>query len=469
MRIENAKRDYLPSLTGLRGISCLLVILCHCSNLEILSSGALSGFGTPAVYFFFVLSGYLLMSRALSEIQSSHIDHPTKFWGASLTSFLIKRIARIYPPYFVSIWFYYALVSLAKYCQHQELILQEFDRPLWATFFFEGMESHLWTISNEWYFYVIVLPIILTLASIIMIWDYKSHRSPKSSFVLLFYLLITICVSLQQYLIGNVETGYPSRHDFRVHLPAFWHGSLAGIAGYYSRYYHSNQKQIIGKCFAEVLVWTLLLRLVLGNSNIMSFYTNYDPQVWWNNSLLVSPFASSLLFILDITDGTTSLARITSLSIFRKMGEVSYSTYLVHISVIIIFKWSTDIRGIIGILTVTIISFVVGLVMYYLIEKKAEAYGKRLVKYLSEEDIVDRREFVEESNNKEKVEISEYGKESVELIVRESHIYRIIRAIIYSNNKKACFRGIIYIILVFFSVNSIILGCTYSNTYKVAV
>jgi peptidoglycan/LPS O-acetylase OafA/YrhL len=392
MKTETPHQDYLLSLTGLRGMSCLMVILCHCSNLQVEPSDTFSEFGTPAVYFFFVLSGYLLMSRGLAEIQPSRGDAPKRFFGEKLFYFSIKRIARIYPAYLVAVLLYYGMIWLVKHYHHWEFILQDFDRPILASLYFQGMESHFWTIANEWYFYTIVLPIILCVAAELMILDHKFFRGYKRfSLAVPFYLLLTAYITYQQYQIGNVETGYPYRYDFKVHLPAFWHGTLGGIASYYARYYYKIHLKMnftpIKKWIAELIVWALLLRLALGNLKIMSLYTNWDPQVWWNNPLAVTPFVAALLFVLDITRDTTSLARAMSLPLFKKMGEVSYSVYLMHVSVIVMFKWLTTIRGIDGTLNIILIAFLVGAVMYHLIEEKGVAYGNRFVKYLIKNDV----------------------------------------------------------------------------------
>lgn len=84
----------LPTLTGLRGVACLMVLLCHLGvslaprvtsqTLPMMVFGVL---GVTAVSFFFVLSGFVLTWVARPD------DTPGKFWRA--------RAVKIFPGHLV--------------------------------------------------------------------------------------------------------------------------------------------------------------------------------------------------------------------------------------------------------------------------------------------------------------------------------------------------------------------------------
>lgn len=89
-------RQHLPSLTPLRGIAALVVVLCHLSGPQLWLRNAtlfkIAGRGYLAVDLFFVLSGFVLTHVYYSEVAA----------GVSIRSvprFLWARFARIYPTY----------------------------------------------------------------------------------------------------------------------------------------------------------------------------------------------------------------------------------------------------------------------------------------------------------------------------------------------------------------------------------
>ncbi|MEI8243458.1 MAG: acyltransferase [bacterium] len=79
-------KEHIPSLDGLRAVSILLVFVSHC-NLEHLVPGGLG------VTLFFFLSGFLITTLLRQEFESRG--------RISLRNFYLRRIFRIWPPFYL--------------------------------------------------------------------------------------------------------------------------------------------------------------------------------------------------------------------------------------------------------------------------------------------------------------------------------------------------------------------------------
>src|SRR5689334_16112022 len=112
-----ASKQNFQSLTGLRGICALVVILTHVgeASFDFAVPPGLAVAGDKAVYFFFVLSGFLLTYRAFCEILPSPPQAQSVYSSQSLVvmptknsvySYFIRRFFRIYPTYFVVLLIY---------------------------------------------------------------------------------------------------------------------------------------------------------------------------------------------------------------------------------------------------------------------------------------------------------------------------------------------------------------------------
>src|SRR3984893_3422043 len=84
-RAENRVWNYLPEIDGLRSIAILSVFVFHLER-RILSGGFIG------VDIFFVISGFLITSILLNDIDQKHF---------SIVRFYQRRVARIAPAFFV--------------------------------------------------------------------------------------------------------------------------------------------------------------------------------------------------------------------------------------------------------------------------------------------------------------------------------------------------------------------------------
>ncbi len=146
-------------MTGLRGVAALWVMAYHFfdhTGSHPLVGTAFIGRGYLGVDIFFLLSGFVL---ALSSAQAFQ----TAVTWRDYREFLLKRVARIYPAYFVA-----TLILLGKYSYNYSGTRIDFHAPdlianlvmvqAWG-FGFSSLAGHTWSLSAELFAYLIFPPL----------------------------------------------------------------------------------------------------------------------------------------------------------------------------------------------------------------------------------------------------------------------------------------------------------------------
>jgi peptidoglycan/LPS O-acetylase OafA/YrhL len=383
-------KQILRSLTGLRGLSCFFVILCHCSNeIDLARSPSLSEGGAQTVYFFFVLSGYLLMKRGLSEIQPTLDQVPNRFCNMKLVYYVIRRFFRIYPPYFVSLFVYKFLMAITTdedYERYGNFKWYVFD--LWDAILFGKLSCHLWTMLTEMKFYILMLPPIFIISAELMRIDYKINKKSSMRLVTLFYVIITGIVIYITIDNGYIAGGWRYRHNFYVTIPIFWSGCLGGIISHYLKVYkvHIETNTPSRKRLVEIITYLVIVRLAIGNANVAKVYLHMDPneERWWQSQVLLCPFYTILLLVLDIADSNCSIGKMMATDFFYKMGEISYSTYLIHYFAILIVETKLGITDFDGNVAAILIAHLLGYLLYTFVETPGVKVGNNLIKKIRE-------------------------------------------------------------------------------------
>ncbi len=165
------KVKVLPNLTGLRFFLAVLVVFYHvpqfCKNRGLPFFDGLPVFhkGSEAVWFFFALSGYLIIRQLY--IEKNHTD------TISLGRFYRKRMLRIFPLYYLVLTFgflYYQLIlpNLGfefenDYNLIKGILLSVFFLPNVFSVLYRpgGIIEILWSIGIEEQFYLFVAPLFL--------------------------------------------------------------------------------------------------------------------------------------------------------------------------------------------------------------------------------------------------------------------------------------------------------------------
>jgi exopolysaccharide production protein ExoZ len=197
---KTTKHQKLNLLQVFRGLAAVMVILAHCDlifnqNFQKDFFGKIFNFGGSGVDFFFVLSGFIIL-----YIHQSDIGNRSK-----LKSFVIKRVTRIYPIYWVvltlklsaSLFFAYDpdtgkrnILEIFKafilFPQRQEIISSSFLGVSWTLSFevlFYIIFALLIGLKPKLCFPIISAWLLLTFAHFIGVFDL-----PKDSFMLNFLL-----------------------------------------------------------------------------------------------------------------------------------------------------------------------------------------------------------------------------------------------------------------------------------------
>lgn len=143
---ETGNQDtYISSLSGLRGIAALIVLVSHFSNRSGFLGNMLgTGGGQLGVMLFFLLSAYLMM----------HIYHDE---NNSPARFLWNRFARVYPLFFAAILVSFGLGYVAPWLNFFGIRAGEILPHL----YFQKARSLLWTIGPEILFYAVFAGLLL--------------------------------------------------------------------------------------------------------------------------------------------------------------------------------------------------------------------------------------------------------------------------------------------------------------------
>jgi peptidoglycan/LPS O-acetylase OafA/YrhL len=148
---------YIKQLDSLRAIAVILVIISHWLPkgyfINQITNNKLGAFG---VNVFFVLSGFLITGILLQNRADAQSQNISK--GQVIKNFFMRRSIRIFPVYYLTITF---LLLFAPYTQTgiKDNFIYFFTYTANLYFFknqaWDGMLSHLWSLSVEEQFYLI--------------------------------------------------------------------------------------------------------------------------------------------------------------------------------------------------------------------------------------------------------------------------------------------------------------------------
>lgn len=306
--------DYkrLEWLDSLRGIAALLVVVFHVSRdnsnwANIVNLYGNINLGTLAVSVFFYVSGYAMMLSTAKPITA--------------TRFLKKRFMRLYVPYLIMILLATTLSFMGYFGPESKSAIHEIldNNPfqyLIGTVIVQLANLNItsplevdWTLSVELVFYLqFAMLLLLNL----------------KSFILLVYF-ITVLLALEVSLLR--------------YIPFLLLGSLI--------YEYRYQK---------IRKWHLLICVVLLFLSSLNYQNSNEANLRGFNSILLS----LLVFFIFMTYPV-----IGRLQLFRTLGKISYSLYLVHIPIYRVLKYLNFPILIISSITMSII---LAFFYYYYVE-----------------------------------------------------------------------------------------------------
>lgn len=293
-------------IDGLRGIAILGVVVYHWLSLPLHPFFLKIGVGDTlnllayGVDLFFVISGFLIGTILL------RIESP-----AGIGAFYIRRIVRIWPLYYLLLFFVYSALP------EKSLFAQV---PYWSFIFFifnfwesMGKGVHLslgilWSVAVEEQFYMLG-PILFSV-----------FNQKQKSFFLLVYLFLSPILRL--VLIYNTNLNLWRFTPVRID------GIVVGLL--LSLFLSSPAKLLfVAKhiIFFKYLMYLLLILLI-------PFQIVFSDAVWvsFGHSLVVLAFGCVLL-VVQVQSSLGQKIRFLNWGLLRYMGLRCYAIYLFHISI----------------------------------------------------------------------------------------------------------------------------------------
>jgi len=304
MSAETPQRSYYPALDGLRGIAILLVVLYH--NFGFISQ---SYFGWLGVDLFFVLSGFLITSILINEVNEAGF----------LKKFYVRRVLRIFPLYYlVLVIFLLVLPAIGFFTSDLEYFVRN-QWWLWTylqnwLFSFQLNEdakilTHLWSLAVEEQFYL-VWPFVILL-----------FRSPKKLFVIMLSLLVLVITARSVIWLYKIEDlNYTTLYTF-TRIDGICIGSMIALLMKF-------RPNLIINNFTFIVLGLAIINFIFYFLNQQN--KNGYPYFAFVGYTTFCAMFGLLLHEIVTTPKTSVINRILSVRPLRFFGKISYGFYIFH-------------------------------------------------------------------------------------------------------------------------------------------
>jgi len=330
---------YVASLDGLRAVAVILVMMLH-ANFKLGWSGGLG------VSVFFALSGFLITTLLLEEFSNSGT--------ISFKGFYIRRTMRLFPPLYLMLLMVLAYALLFRSGTEQKLIVHDVMSSAayvynicwaWGWGIKELLLYHTWSLGVEEQFY--------------LLWPAILYAFLKCKQLNLLKYLLAVFIALVWMLKSmHLFPGLASS----IIKEAIFIGCLGALVRF-----TATKENIINGFTATILLFIIL---VLGIAPL-KFTTQYNTV--FN---LVSIF--SILIILYLVESRNGLLNnLLSNRTIVFLGKISYSLYLWHLPVFRLFYYHSSLPPFISFAAKFIVSFILAIASWYLIEQRATALGRK--------------------------------------------------------------------------------------------
>ncbi|MCP4122862.1 MAG: acyltransferase [Bacteroidetes bacterium] len=390
--LPKAKLSYIPSLDGIRGLFCILIIINHWSLVL-----PLAPIGWEVLQIFFVMSGFLI-TRILIYERAKHDN-----FKSYVKSFYLKRSLRIFPLYFIYLFFWGGIRLVMQGNEFVSLYTEElaqnwqfyftYTANLKSFFNFKALDTpffaHLWSLSLEEQFYlimpfiifflkgrllktVIVILIIIPMIMRIVGYPYLMDMNDNSVWgILLIYR--NLIFQTDSFALGAAIAIFNFDWIKRPHI-WFWLllGVIVGLNIYHYPMFLENAGHILGDM-----------------GHIPEGAAEAEPNIGWYITMLGHPELLTInhsyaymMPLINIWCFFMLLASVQGKPISKwlfenktlmNVGKVTYGMYVFHFCVIIIFlKVVSKVLGT-GMLNINILLhiplFIIYIVILYYISK----------------------------------------------------------------------------------------------------
>ncbi|WP_407403365.1 acyltransferase family protein [Chryseobacterium sp.] len=299
------KANFRYDISFLRVVAVLSVVLYH-FHFQYFEGGFIG------VDIFFVISGYLMTSIIWGGISNNKFD---------LLDFYSKRINRIIPALLFAIITTGIMVYILLPIQFLSYLNSAFSSSLLFSNIYYYLQSgyfeasshtnfllHTWSLSVEWQFYII-FPLLVLLAKRLGI---------VSNFA---FKTLLIVMTIASFAIMYAYTHTDKSFAFYITYTRIWEMLVGGLVLFYAKYTELLSKKL-------KLILSFICYFVLAY-----FIVNANPIYWPSYKTAFPVLATSIIIAMNF-DG-----KLYHLSIFKYLGDISYSLYLYHwpISVFLVF------------------------------------------------------------------------------------------------------------------------------------
>ena len=350
-------KTYLAPLEGWRGVVSMFVVLFH--FYAMFSSTQFAGYGYLGVDFFFILSGFIISRQYEGAIALRTV---------SFHHFCIKRIARLYPLYIISIGCFLAVNAYVLKPLHYGNAVDFGMGPnfIWRLFLqltmlgniggmLEPWNGPAWSVSVEW---------IVNLLYFSLVWQFRIVPS---------YLLWASIAVCSIYLI-NLSPH--TLHLSMANTPIFNETIARGIVGFSLGVliyrYHLR---------LPVIPWVFLFcfEIVLAATTVTLLYFHDYPSII-SDDYIFQLFIFPAIIIISLYRKSL-IGWFFGLPQFRFLGRISYSVYLLHLPIGYIFTYSTYFKHLekpmLGAMFI-MVTLGVATISYVLLEVPFRYLGKRI-------------------------------------------------------------------------------------------
>ncbi|MBM7456320.1 peptidoglycan/LPS O-acetylase OafA/YrhL [Oceanisphaera litoralis] len=334
---------YRPDIDGLRAIAVLTVMIFH------FNSQWLPG-GFIGVDIFFVISGYIITRILYVDVKKDNF---------SFSLFYAKRIKRILPLfYLVSVttlvvsWFLLTpddLVRLADSLRYASVFIANTYFEKNVGYFAPAADTmpllHMWSLSVEEQFYF-VWPLLLFLSIRYMS---SGHRK------LFFILSLLVLIGISEYAArGGEASAYYLIHNRGSELLA---GALL------SMFVHDKREAL----FAREA--TLAIAGLVGALVLLSLFVFFDEGTVFPgfNALLVSVATAMVILNGELRKGV--LYRFLSSRGLALIGRLSFSLYLWHWPVLVLYRYYFNGIDAVGYVACALLTFLLAFLSWRYFEK----------------------------------------------------------------------------------------------------
>ena len=329
--------QFRNDIQGLRAIAFLLVFIFHLNN-RWLSGGFLG------VDLFFVISGYLMTTITINDIEKN------KF---SFITFFEKRFKRILPAYlfflliisilgslvFIYTDIYKLRLSVVKAIKFVSNLYFSTGDSYFGAKLSENPLLHTWSLSIEMQFYLI-LPFILFFL--------KKHLLP------IFITLIIIITAYSTYEIFFTNNQQKIYFSLISRIPEFLIGSVYSIVFKNGLDFSRQKNNVIAVCSFLALI-------------ICSFY--YTEETPFPGVLALIPcIAGANILVLK----NNTITDILSNKVLVYIGELSYSLYLWHWGIIALIRYINGVYDLTPteVIFIIILTFAISWFSYNFLENR---------------------------------------------------------------------------------------------------